>query len=98
MHTVELVVLGVAIAALAVGWLLRRFGVRRGDGVQLFGGLLIRAVAGVVFLLEATHALHRGGVWFDLVALMLAVLGVFTLVVAAVLLWALLTGRAAVDE
>jgi hypothetical protein len=51
-----------------------------------------------VFFLEAAQALRRGGVWFDLVAVFLAMLGLFTFAVTAVLLWALLTGRVTADE
>jgi hypothetical protein len=98
MRTVELLVVGVALVALAAGWLLRRFGVPWGDGIQLFGGLLVRGVAGAVFLVEAAQALRRGGVWFDLLAVFLAILGLFTVAVTAVLLWALLTGRVTADE
>jgi hypothetical protein len=78
------ILLGVIIAGWVIGSALRRFGVAWGATVSFFAVLLARLGAALVFASTAVHAARRGGVWFDLLALFMAVLAVFGLALTGV--------------
>jgi hypothetical protein len=81
----------ILLGVITVGWVtgsaLRRFGVAWGATVSFFAVLLARLGAALVVASIAVRAAQRGGVWFDLLALFMAVLAVFGLGLTGVLAW-----------
>ena len=80
---------GVIVVLLVAGFSLGRFGVAWGSWLSLVGGMLARAIAGVVFAWTAFQAAERGGVWFSALAVVLGLLAVFDFAMIAALTWAL---------
>ena len=89
MQQAGLVAGGSIIVLLAAGFLLRRIGVAWGWWLSLVGGMLARAIAGVVFAWTALRAAERGGVWFWALAVGLALLAVADVAMIAVMTWGL---------
>jgi hypothetical protein len=81
------ILLGAIIVGWVIGSALRRFGVAWGATVSFSAVLLARLGAALVFASIAVQAAQRGGVWFDLLALFMAVLAVFGLGLTGVFAW-----------
>jgi hypothetical protein len=81
-----------------MGTILRRLGVAWGARVSLFAGLLARLVAALVFALTAVQAVERGGVWFDVLAVLMGVLAFAGLAVTGLTTWGLLRYDGDVSE
>lgn len=93
MQGAGLVAFGVIVVLLTAGFLLRRFGVEWGSWLSLLGGMLARAIAGVVFAWTAVRASERGGVSFTALAVALGLLALADFAMIAAMTWAIASSR-----
>jgi len=88
MQVALLIVAAIALLGLLLGSLLRRFGSPLGFWISFAAQTLLRLITGVIFAATAVVAAQKGGLWFIVLAVVMAAMAAFAFAVSALLIWA----------
>jgi len=88
MQVALLIVAAIALLGLLLGSLLRRFGSPLVFWISFAAQTLLRLITGVIFAATAVVAAQKGGLWFIVLAVVMAAMAAFAFAVSALLIWA----------
>ncbi|HXK16036.1 MAG TPA: hypothetical protein VNH45_16005 [Gaiellaceae bacterium] len=87
MKAAVLIIFAVSILGLLLGPVLRRLGSPFGFWISFAAKMILRLTAGVILVATAVIAADKGSVWWIGLAILLGVVGVFSIALTGFLIW-----------